>query len=98
MLSCRKQPSLKPNLFTVRVSFGMELHCGVVRMLTLTSLLFLPLSLLVLFFFFAFSLSISLCSFTPCVNPSPIFTFVLAQDPGGLRRGPRVLHRQRILT
>lgn len=30
--------------------------------------------------------------------PPPIFIFVLAQDPGGLRKGPRVLHRQRILT
>lgn len=71
-------------------------------MLTLTSRL-LPLPLLVRFFSFFFLLLslhpfLSLWPLTPCVNPSPIVTFVLAQDPGGLRRGPRVLHLQRILT
>lgn len=83
MLSCRKQPSLKPNLFTVRVSSGMELHCGVVRMLTLTSLLFLPLSLLVPFFLSLLFLSIHFSLFLyPLCEPLPHLHFCFSSRPG----------------
>lgn len=80
MLSCRKQPSLKRNLFTVCVSFGIELHCGVVRMLTLTSLFspFLPVP-----FFFLLSLHSFLCVPSPsCVIPSPYLHFCFSSRPG----------------
>lgn len=82
MLSCRKQPSLKRNLFTVCVSFGMKLHCGVVQMLTLASLFspLLPPVFSCPFFCFP-SIRFSLFSHPLC-SPFPHFHFCFSSRPG----------------
>lgn len=84
MLSCRKQPSLKRNLFTVRISFGTGLHRGVVRMLTLTALCF-PLSSpfpFLFLFFFLLSLYPFLSILSHPVSTLPHVHFCFSSRPG----------------